>query len=254
MICPKCGFDQPDGSIECLKCGIIFDRYRDRRKGRLDADLMRGAKVPLEEADGKKEIVESIKAILLHVKPEINVFYFVGRVLLFAVIVFWGIKFIVNPMESNYSGRSFMHLVNLPFHEAGHIIFRLFGRFMMTLGGSIMQLLVPVICLTVFLSKSRDTFAASVTLWWLGESFMDLAPYINDARALKLVLLGGVTGRDVQDYHDWEYILRKLGMLECDHILALAAHITGILLILCALTWGGYLLFGQFRNLDSMRQ
>lgn len=28
MICPKCGFEQPDGGLECLRCGIVFNRYR----------------------------------------------------------------------------------------------------------------------------------------------------------------------------------------------------------------------------------
>lgn len=29
---------------------------------------------------------------------------------------------------------------------------------------------------------------------------MDIAVYINDARALKMILLGGVTGRELADY------------------------------------------------------
>lgn len=28
MICPKCGFEQPDGSIDCARCGVVFSRYR----------------------------------------------------------------------------------------------------------------------------------------------------------------------------------------------------------------------------------
>ncbi len=28
MICPKCGFEQPDGGLECLRCGVIFSRYK----------------------------------------------------------------------------------------------------------------------------------------------------------------------------------------------------------------------------------
>ncbi|UCE78700.1 MAG: hypothetical protein JSV13_09355 [Nitrospiraceae bacterium] len=197
---------------------------------------------------GLKAIAQDV---LFTVKPEIHILFFVGRVVLLLIIVIWGISFIVNPMASNYAGRSFMHMVNLPFHEAGHIIFSPFGKFISTLGGSLMQVLVPLICIIVFLVKTRDAFAATVSLWWLSESLMDLAPYINDARSLQLVLLGGVTGRDVEDYHDWEYILRRLGMLECDHILATIAHIFGIVLMLLAFAWGGYLLFRQYENIET---
>ena len=41
---------------------------------------------------------------------------------------------------------SFLHLINLLFHEAGHIIFSPFGQFMTMLGGSLMQVLVPIVC------------------------------------------------------------------------------------------------------------
>ena len=67
---------------------------------------------------------------------------------------------------------------------------------MTSLGGSLGQLLMPLICLIVFLIKTKDAFAVSVSLWWFGENFMDLASYINDARARKLMLLGGNTGRN----------------------------------------------------------
>jgi hypothetical protein len=250
MVCPKCGFEQSDNTAECLRCGIIFQKYHAREK-RSDKE----SSFPLYSDDSLRQRTQNrgLKAIardvLFTVQPEIHMLFFAGRVFLLLVIVIWGIAFIVNPMASNYAGRSFMHMVNLPFHEAGHIIFSLFGKFISTLGGSLMQVFVPLICLIVFLVKTRDTFAASVSLWWLGESFMDLAPYINDARSLQLVLLGGVNGRDVEDYHDWEYILRRIGMLECDHILATIAHIFGIALMLLAFTWGGYLLFRQYKNI-----
>ena len=80
---------------------------------------------------------------------------------------------------------------------------------------------------------------------------MDLAPYINDARARKLLLLGGVTGRDVPGYHDWEFILRKLGWLKWDHVLGNMAQGTGILLMAFTFGWGGYLLWKQYKNLDT---
>ncbi len=83
---------------------------------------------------------------------------------------------------------------------------------------------------------------------------MDLAPYINDARELKLILLGGVTGRDVGDYHDWEFILREMGLLEYDHVLAKTAYSIGTLLMICTFVWGAFLLYKQFRNINSEKQ
>jgi len=152
-------------------------------------------------------------------------------------------------METNYVGAHFMHLINLPFHEAGHLVFSPFGRFMTVLGGSLGQLLMPLICAGAFLFYNQNAFGASVSLWWFAESLMDLAPYINDARNLQLTLLGGVTGQEVEG-HDWKYLLTNLGWLKYDHTLAHAAYNIGILIMALTFLWGAYLLYRQFQNLD----
>jgi hypothetical protein len=172
---------------------------------------------------------------------------FYGRAVVLFALVWWGCRFIVIPLETNYSGESFLHLINLPFHEAGHLIFRPFGRFMMFLGGSLGQILMPVICLGTFLVKTRDPFGASVALWWTAENFMDIAPYINDARALDLMLLGGVTGKET-DGHDWENILGMLGWLQYDHRIAHLCYNFGILLMLASFVWSSALLFRHYRR------
>jgi hypothetical protein len=250
-MCPKCGFGQPGGGLMCQRCGIVFEKFSARqREWQEGAAGLSGAAAGGGEMPGPRGLALALNDALFSVRPGMNVFFYAGRAAVFLVIVVWGVTFILAPMESNRAGESFLHLVNLPFHEAGHVVFRPFGQFMMMLGGSLLQVLVPLVCAGAFLFQTRDAFAASVSLWWCGESLMDLAPYINDARALKLVLLGGVTGRDVDDYHDWEFILRKAGWLEHDHALARAADTLGILLMLLAFAWGGYLLFKQFRNLE----
>ena len=153
-------------------------------------------------------------------------------------------------MATNDAGNSFLHLVNLPFHEAGHIFFRLFGRWMTSLGGTLGQLLIPIICLLAFLINSKNPFGASVSLWWLGENFMDIAPYINDARNQELMLLGGITGREADyGYHDWEFILNEIGLIRYDHTLAHLAHGFGMVLMLTSFVWAGYLLFKQYKHL-----
>jgi hypothetical protein len=190
-----------------------------------------------------------IIAYLLPPEERVNSFAFAGRVLVYGVLIFWGVKFIVTPMETNYVGGHFMHLINLPFHEAGHLIFSPFGRFMMVLGGSLGQLLMPLICLGAFLFYNNDAFGATVALWWFAESLMDLAPYINDARDLQLTLLGGVTGQEVEG-HDWEYLLANLGWSQYDHTLAHAAYSIGIYFMVLAFLWGALLLYRQYQNLD----
>ncbi len=60
---------------------------------------------------------------------------------IFAVILciyFLWIAF--NPMQGN-----FLDLVDLPIHETGHLIFRLFGEFMMIAGGSLFQVIFPAV-------------------------------------------------------------------------------------------------------------
>jgi hypothetical protein len=77
-----------------------------------------------------------------------------------------------------------------------------FGRFLHVLGGTLGQLLMPLIVMISFVFYQQDNFGGSIGLWWLGQSFMDCAPYVDDARAGELVLLGGTTGQETPYVHD----------------------------------------------------
>lgn len=235
--CSNCQKPIPSGRSLCPNCSRLSGPLRKT-----------------EDRAGKRDEESSnpVTALLLDTEEnsEIAVVSFAGRALFLLLLLVFSFMLSLHPMESNYAGESFLHYLNLPFHEAGHIIFSFFGRFIGVLGGSLAQLIVPVSVLVSFLYY-RNPFAAGVGLWWLGESMMDLAPYINDARDLNLVLLGGVTGKDVDDYHDWEYLLRATGLLEWDHALARTAHALGILMLFCSLCWSGLVLW---RQLGRLRQ
>jgi hypothetical protein len=131
---------------------------------------------------------------------------------------------------------SFLHLPNLVFHEAGHILFIPFGRFMTVLGGSLTQVLVPLVCAGALLWQTGDPFGAAVAVWWAGENLIDVAPYINDARDLQLILLGGHTGAEVEG-HDWEYLLNAMGVAQKDHAIAAVVQAIGVLTMIGALVW-----------------
>jgi hypothetical protein len=237
--CPKCRHIQPIANAECKRCGVIFAKLQPRL----------GAAAPGLVAMAESEPEESLRLgeLLFDLPAEETRLFAIGRALLLLGMAIWGIRFLLAPIQSNLAGQSFLHLINLPFHEAGHILFAPFGRFLGVLGGSLMQLLVPLVVAGAFLWR-RNPFGGAVGVWWLGESCLDLAPYIGDARAGQILLLGGVTGSEVEDYHDWEVILRQLGWLRHDIALARLTHVLGAILILLALLWAGVILVRQLRR------
>jgi hypothetical protein len=105
---------------------------------------------------------------------------------------------------------SWIDNADLIFHEAGHFFFILFGRFIYTLGGTLMQIIIPLMIFSYFLSNEYRT-GAQISLLWLGQNFINISVYAADARSKKLPLLGGYNV-----YHDWNYMLGELGLLQYD--------------------------------------
>ena len=174
---------------------------------------------------------------------------FIAYIVLWLIFAWWGIGFVLMDFQTNEIGRSWFHNVDLIFHEAGHMIFIPFGRTMSILGGSLFQVLLPLILMFAFLIKNKDGFAASLCLRWAGQSMMDIAPYIADARALRLPLLGGGTGADSIGRHDWQNLLRQWGFLEYDIEIASVVDAVGSGILLIALIRGAYMLFMYSRKL-----
>jgi hypothetical protein len=123
----------------------------------------------------------------------------------------------------------FMHLVNTPIHEAGHIIFRLFGEFMGIAGGSLFQIIVPIVFFGYFVWHKKP-FSASVVLFWVGNNFLDVYVYANDAVVMQLPLLSGVTGSE-GGFHDWNYLLTETGLLAQTALIAKIIRFTGTVII-----------------------
>jgi hypothetical protein len=153
----------------------------------------------------------------------------------------WTWLFLLWPMRQDVVGSSFLHVISIPFHEAGHIFFSPLGDLMTSLGGSLTQVLVPLACGTAFATTSPNPFGMAVMCWWAGENLLDVAIYINDARSLTLVLLGGHTGAEVEG-HDWEHILGLTGLSMHDHQIAWTVHAVGAIMMLIGLVYGAGLL------------
>lgn len=235
MICPKCNFEQPDGQEQCLRCMVIFAKLHPVPSNDTGPSAVFSFYEDEQPVQAEKDT-----------PVEVSRFTLAGYFVVWLGLAVWGVKFILTPISGESFSQSYMHLVNLPFHEAGHILFSPFGRFLQVLGGTLGQWLIPLVVTTYFWFRN-DRFAASVGLWWLGQSFMDIAPYMDDARAGQLMLLGGVTGSEVEDYHDWEIILSQLGMMKYDHLIARISFGCGAILIIVSLAWGGWRLYSMAR-------
>lgn len=164
----------------------------------------------------------------------------VGRLVLLLLLAYWTWTFLVWPMRQDVIGASFLHVISIPFHEAGHLLFSPFGDFFTALGGSLTQVLVPVVSWIAFATTSPNPFGRAVMCWWAGENLLDVAVYINDARSLDLVLLGGYTGAEVEG-HDWERILGLTGLSMHDHRIAWTVHAIGAMMMVAGLVWGAVL-------------
>src|SRR6478672_12620635 len=118
--------------------------------------------------------------------------------------------------------------VDLVIHEAGHIFFRPFGEFMMIAGGSLFQVIVPAVFVGYF-AYQRQFYSASLVLFWVGESILNVSVYAGDSLALQLPLLGG------QDsIHDWNYMLSELNLLRFTATVAGLIRAVGTLAIVLA--------------------
>lgn len=251
--CPKCGHRRLESEAgpagECPRCGVIYEKYR-ARQARFDAGTRILAVDGEPVAGAPVEPDASLRALLLHLPERYDPLVFWGSALALAGSIAWGLWFMFQPLTGLGIGSSFLHRADLPFHEFGHVLFRPFGDWLMFLGGSLFQCLLPLILAAYFLRWQRQPFSAAICLWWCGQNCIDVAPYIADARAMALPLVGEwsdemVSIRDLR--HDWHNILLPLHWLPYDHALAMTAKLVGSLLMVMSWTWGGLLLRGQLR-------
>lgn len=118
--------------------------------------------------------------------------------------------------------------VNLVIHEAGHLIFSPLGEFMMIAGGSLFQVIMPALFVGYFWYQGKY-YSATLVLFWVGQSILNVSVYAGDSIALELPLLGG------QDsMHDWNYLLTSMNMLPATSKVAAALRLLGTFVIATA--------------------
>jgi hypothetical protein len=124
--------------------------------------------------------------------------------------------------------------LNLVIHEAGHVVFRPFGEFVMIAGGSLFQVIVPLTFAGYFYFN-KQYFSCAFVLFWVGESLLNVSVYAADSVVMQLPLLGGDNS-----IHDWNYMLDDLGLLRQTASIARGIRALGTLTIIFAIVWAIY--------------
>jgi hypothetical protein len=145
-------------------------------------------------------------------------------------LIFLGALYCVYHFKTSLTGGwHFIDNVDLIIHEAGHVVFMPFGEFIAIAGGSLLQLIVPVLFLGYFW-RTEQKFSAAAMLLWLSVNFFYIGVYAGDAARMELPLLGGEAST-----HDWNYLLMRTGLIAQAGVVAGFIHFLGFLSIGSAL-------------------
>ena len=118
---------------------------------------------------------------------------------------------------------------NLMIHEAGHPLFSPFGYTIMLLGGTLLELLVPLLCAIFFFWK-REVTAVAFCSFWFFENFLYIGAYMSDARTSALPLVGS-------DESDWTLLFGQWRLLLQDQMIGGTTRILGWLGMLLTMSW-----------------
>lgn len=137
------------------------------------------------------------------------------------------------------SGFLFLDFANLAIHEAGHICFSWGGHTLMILGGTLGELLVPLLC-AAFFWFHRQTYGLAFSLFWFFENFLYIGTYMADARTLSLPLVNS-------DESDWTILFGQWGVLDYDQKIGHFTRYLGWLGMIAVLGWLAYRVYCDSR-------
>jgi len=129
----------------------------------------------------------------------------------------------------NRTGFLFLDFANLMIHECGHPLFSVFGYTMMILGGTLMELIVPLACAGYFFYK-REISGTAFCLFWSFENLPYIGTYMADAREQALPLVGSGD-------HDWGILFGQWGLLAQDQKIGGATRAIGWIGMVAVVGW-----------------
>ena len=264
MKCPKCGHSQAAGR-ECVECGIIFKKFQAVQKRQLERSMKESSPEDTAVSESMDSPVDapqySLRGLLQtwfripyrtpwKPTPKYGV---IALTSFFAYLFFLIYK---EPLYQLYppsnAGNSFLlsmiSRVNLVFHEGGHWIFGIFGnRTLAILGGSLNQILIPLIVTVAFWQK-RDASGTAFGAVWMFLNFLGVAIYMADAREPFLPLIGNM---DPYQSHDWINLFNHWDLWAVDTAIAKTTYSLGWIGMIGTVLWYAWIGFTNLSKGDD---
>jgi hypothetical protein len=162
-----------------------------------------------------------------------------------SALIGWGIAYTLFLLyaAANTTGFLFLDHANLMIHEAGHVFFSWGGYYTQILGGTLGELIVPLVCLLLFMYRG-ETVAVAFSAFWFFENFLYIATYMGDARRAELPLVGG-------DESDWAILFSHWSVLHLDTTIAAWVRGFGWLGMLASIGWLVWMYFTNPADYDT---
>jgi hypothetical protein len=143
------------------------------------------------------------------------------------------------------TGFLFLDYVNLIIHEGGHFSFSWFGYTITILGGTLAELIVPLLCAAYFFWQ-REISGFAFCAFWFFENFPYIGTYMADARAQDLPLVGSGD-------HDWGILFGQWGLLMQDQRIGGATRALGWMGMVAVVGWLAWRTYQSARAEESQR-
>ena len=127
------------------------------------------------------------------------------------------------------SGFLILDFANLIIHEGGHFFFSWFGDTIHILGGTLGELIVPLLCAAYFFFH-RETTGFAFSVFWFFENFPYIGNYMADARTSALPLVGS-------EESDWTILFTQWGLLAQDQKIGAVVRTLGYLGMFASTAW-----------------
>lgn len=132
-------------------------------------------------------------------------------------------------LATDADGFPLTHPLNLVIHEGGHFLFGWFGATLGVLGGTLAEMLVPLLLAVAFV-RQRHAPGVAFCAFWMFHTFPGTAAYMADARTLALPLVGSGD-------HDWELLFTQWNVLHLDRAIAAVVRVLGWTGMLTTVAW-----------------